>query len=160
MTISGSCLCGGVRFEIERACGPVEMCHCNRCRKLSGSSGLPMIGVKAADFRFLEGRDLVRTYSAPILYEPPAYQASFCSNCGSPAPPPDPGGADFEIPAGLFDEDPLVTPDRHIFVDFAPPWCEFTDSLPRYTMRELFELRHGRSLPEDFAPRSHYGARR
>jgi hypothetical protein len=119
-----------------------------------------MIGVKAADFRFLEGRDLVRTYSAPILYEPPAYQASFCSNCGSPAPPPDPGGADFEIPAGLFDEDPLVTPDRHIFVDFAPPWCEFTDSLPRYTMRELFELRHGRSLPEDFAPRSHYGARR
>ena len=35
MAIRGSCLCGGVRFEIDRACGPAEFCHCNRCRKLS-----------------------------------------------------------------------------------------------------------------------------
>ena len=45
MAISGSCLCGGVRFEIEKAVGPVEICHCNRCRKTTGSASLPAIGV-------------------------------------------------------------------------------------------------------------------
>jgi hypothetical protein len=37
MAIRGSCLCGGVTFEIDRACGPAEFCHCNRCRKLSAA---------------------------------------------------------------------------------------------------------------------------
>lgn len=35
--IRGSCLCGGVRFEITRFIGPFELCHCSRCRKASGS---------------------------------------------------------------------------------------------------------------------------
>ncbi len=29
--IQGGCLCGGVRFEIARAVGPFELCHCSRC---------------------------------------------------------------------------------------------------------------------------------
>ncbi|MFT5012829.1 MAG: hypothetical protein ACI9HA_001484 [Dinoroseobacter sp.] len=37
--IHGSCLCGSVRFEIDRAEGPFEIRHCNRCRKLSGGPG-------------------------------------------------------------------------------------------------------------------------
>lgn len=35
--IRGSCLCGGVRFGIERAVGPFELSHGTRCRKVSGS---------------------------------------------------------------------------------------------------------------------------
>ena len=38
--IRGSCLCGSVKFEIERAAGPFELCHCARCRKVSGSAYL------------------------------------------------------------------------------------------------------------------------
>jgi hypothetical protein len=41
----GSCLCGGVRFEIERFVGPFELCHCTRCRKVSGSAYLTWLGV-------------------------------------------------------------------------------------------------------------------
>ncbi len=26
--ICGSCLCGGVQFEIARGIGPFELCHC------------------------------------------------------------------------------------------------------------------------------------
>jgi hypothetical protein len=37
--IRGSCLCGGVTFEIERAVGPFELCHCSRCRK-NGFNGM------------------------------------------------------------------------------------------------------------------------
>ena len=53
MAIRGSCLCGGVTFEIEKAVGPMEFCHCNRCRKLSGSNAILGIGVNTGDYRFL-----------------------------------------------------------------------------------------------------------
>ena len=36
--IRGSCLCGGVKFEVRGSKGPFELCHCNRCRKATGSA--------------------------------------------------------------------------------------------------------------------------
>ena len=73
--IRGSCLCGGVRFEIERAVGPFELCHCTRCRKVSGSAYLTWLGVRREDFRLLQGADLIKTYPeflALLTHYPPA----------------------------------------------------------------------------------------
>jgi len=155
MAIRGSCLCGGVTFEIGRACGPAEYCHCNRCRKVSGSSSLLTIRVRTQDFRFLTGKELVKSYACPVLYSPPAYHSYFCSTCGSPVPPPSPEGESFEIAAGLFDDDFGIRPDKHIFVDFMPPWDDLHRVLPAYTVRQVYELRRGTTLPADFVPRSH-----
>jgi hypothetical protein len=155
MAIRGSCLCGGITFEIDRASGPVEYCHCNRCRKVSGSSSLLTVVVATKHYRFLTGRELVQTYAAPILYSPPAYHSYFCSTCGSQVPPPSPEGEFFEIAAGLFDDDFGIRPDKHIFVDFMPPWDDLQQQLPAYTMKQIYALRRGRELPEDFVPRLH-----
>jgi hypothetical protein len=159
MAIRGSCLCGGVTFEIDRACGPAEYCHCNRCRKVSGSSSLLTIRVRTQDFRFLTGKELVKSYSCPILYSPPAYHSYFCATCGSPVPPPSPEGESFEIAAGLFDDDFGIRPDKHIFVDFMPPWDDLHRELPAYTVRQIYELRAEKTLPADFVPRSHASPR-
>jgi hypothetical protein len=155
MAIRGSCLCGGVRFEIDRALGPVEVCHCTRCRKVSGSASLVGILVATKDYRFLSGHDLVKSYSAPVLYQPPAYKSVFCSNCGSPVPPPQPEGDRLEIAAGSFDDDPGVRPDKHIYVDCMAPWDDLDARLPAYTMREIHALRTGQQLPPDFEVRRH-----
>ena len=139
--IRGQCLCGSVQFEIERAEGPFELCHCSRCRKVSGSAFMAGLGVRAADFRFVCGKEMIRSYEAPIREAPPAYRVSFCSRCGSPVPDP-PQGADwFEIPAGLLDDDPLLRPDKHIFVDRKSAWHAITDALPRLTKAQLVDLR-------------------
>jgi hypothetical protein len=145
--VSGGCLCGGVRFEIERAVGPFELCHCRRCRKASGSAFTAMVGVNAADFRMLQGKELVSRYEAPILRRPPPYTVCFCRRCGSPVPDPEPGGSWFEIPAGLLDGDFGARPDRHIFVELAAPWFESGDALPRLTAEQLHAFRkaHGRA---------------
>jgi len=153
MAIRGSCLCGGVTFEIDHAVGPAEFCHCNRCRKVSGSTTLLMIRVRTSDYRFLTGRELVRTYAAPILYSPPAYQSTFCSCCGSPVPAPTPEGDSLEIPAGALDDDPEIRPDKHIFVELMPAWDDLRSDLPAYTRTEIYELRTGRELPKDRALR-------
>ena len=158
MAIRGSCLCGGVTFEIDRAIGPVEFCHCNRCRKISGSASLLTVRVKTQDYRFLTGADLVKSYAAPILYSPPAYQSFFCSNCGSQVPPPSPEGESFEIAAGVFDDDFGIRPDKHIFIEFMPPWDDLHRELPAYTRPQLYELRRGHALPKDFQLRSRASA--
>ena len=143
--ITGSCLCGGVRFEIAEAVGPFELCHCSRCRKASGSAFAAMLGVRTRDFRFVQGRDLMTTYEAPLLEAPPPYRTSFCRRCGSPIPNPEPGAEWFEIPAGLLESDPGLRPDKHIFVELNAPWHEITDSLPQFDKTRLRELRASQS---------------
>ena len=155
MTSRGSCLCGGVRFEIDRAVGPFEICHCSRCRKVSGGAGMSAVGVNTEDFHFLAGHDLVGVYEAPVLYGPPAYHATFCRNCGSPVPEPDPEGEFMEIAAGLFDDDPGIKPDKHIFVEHVPAWDAITDEIPQYTLQEIYTERTGKELRADFQVRRH-----
>src|SRR6266581_8078970 len=102
--IQGSCLCGGVKFEISRAVGPFELCHCSRCRKANGSAFVAGLGVLRDDFRLLQGRELIKTYEAPVRETPPAYRTCFCSRCGSPVPNPFSDSRWFEVPAGVLDD--------------------------------------------------------
>jgi hypothetical protein len=143
--LRGGCLCGGVRFELDRAVGPFELCHCNRCRKTSGSAFLAAIGVRREDFRWVQGKELIRTYDAPILEAPPPYRSCFCERCGSPVPDPTSDAPWFEIPAGLLEGDPGLRPDKHIFVEVRSPWFEITDDLPRLDRAALIRLRAGES---------------
>jgi hypothetical protein len=148
--IHGSCLCGRVAFEISRAVGPFELCHCPRCRKVSGSAFVAAVGVLAEDFRFLSGEDDIVTFEFPLRDTPPAYSVSFCPTCGSIAPRP-PASGWFEIAAGLLDDDPGLTPDRHIYVEHRAPWWQSDDGLPAFTAEEIAEYRrsHHPRGPED-----------
>jgi hypothetical protein len=139
--IRGSCLCGGVRFELDRPVGPFELCHCSRCRKASGSAFVAGLGVRVEDFRLRAGADLIRRYEVPIVESPPPYCVAFCSRCGSPVPDPPSGTSWFEIPAGLLEDDPELRPDRHIFVECKSAWFPIEDALPQLTKTQLVALR-------------------
>jgi hypothetical protein len=65
-------------------------------------------------------------------------------------PEASPTGELIEIPAGVFDDDPEIRPDKHIFVDFMPHWDVLSDDLPAYTRAEIYKLRTGDDLPKDF----------
>ncbi len=150
--IHGSCLCGAIRFEFTKPAGPFELCHCTRCRKVTGSAFFSGLYVRLEDFRLVAGTDLITNYEAPILREPPAYRASFCSGCGSPVPNPSPAqkqsGGLLEIPAGLLDDDPGMKPDKHIFIEVKSPWFEITDHLPQLDLPGLIALRANMKMPE------------
>jgi hypothetical protein len=145
--IRGSCLCGGVKFEITRATGPFELCHCSRCRKANGSAFVAALGVRREDFRLLQGRELIKTYDAPIREAPPAYRTCFCSRCGSPVPDPFTESPWFEVPAGLLDDDPQLRPDKHIFVEVKSPWFAIADDLPQLDKAALLRLRQTQAQP-------------
>ena len=60
----GSCLCGGIKFEIT---GPLLRplnCHCSLCRKQHGAAFRSRARVSRSDFRWLQGEKLITYYEA------------------------------------------------------------------------------------------------
>lgn len=139
--IRGGCLCGGVRFQFTRATGPFELCHCSRCRKASGSAFVSGLGVMRRDFELLSGRELIKSFEAPVRLNPPAYRTAFCGRCGSPVPDISSEAPWLEVPAGLLDDDPQMRPDKHIFVEAKSSWFAITDDLPQLDQAALVALR-------------------
>ncbi len=127
--VGGSCLCGGVRFEVTLPFRRVNACHCSRCRKHSGSVGLVQGRVPRDQFRLLAGAGLVRTHT------PPGGKAkAFCTTCGSSLFGGDwPDGGEISVRFGSLDGDPELRPQYHTFVASKAPWDELPDDgLPRY----------------------------
>jgi hypothetical protein len=106
-----------------------------------------MVGIPTRNYRLLAGAGHIKSYSAPILRESPAYHSAFCTNCGSPVPLANPKGTWMEIPAGLFDDDLGRSPDKHIFVEFTPAWDSITDDLPQFDQAKLYKHRTGKDWP-------------
>lgn len=78
MAVRGSCLCGGVEFEIPEAPTEMRFCHCASCKKLSGGGATANARVRSDSIRILKGGDLVQTY------QPAEGSAkTFCLACGS-----------------------------------------------------------------------------
>jgi hypothetical protein len=72
--IHGSCLCGGIKFEITGPLMAPLNCHCSQCRKQHGAAFRSRVRVQAKDFRWLQGEHLVKFYESPR-----GSQRGFCS---------------------------------------------------------------------------------
>jgi hypothetical protein len=115
-TRKGSCLCGARTYEIEGDIDGVWVCHCSRCRKVSGSNGIAIVIVPKERFRWLSGTD------HGIKYElRPTYSVIRCKTCGSPLPVEE-DEKNVYLPAGSLD-DPLNTGIKtHIFCGSKADW--------------------------------------
>jgi hypothetical protein len=133
--IAGSCLCGGVVFEIDGELTPIQLCHARRCRKATGAAAAPEMLASTDSLRWIRGEPLVKHYEAPLLDEPPAYCRAFCSECGSPLPAEIPGSGFTLINPGILDDDPGTRPFRHAFVAQKAAWHNITDGLPTFDHR-------------------------
>ena len=72
----GSCLCGGVAFELHGDMRDVLACHCIQCRKTSGHYWAAT-SVKRDNLKLLK-RDTLRWYASSKSAE-----RGFCHQCGS-----------------------------------------------------------------------------
>lgn len=124
--ISGSCCCGGIRFALETPPSMMGVCHCSRCRKAGASA---FVFVKAADFRWIAGQDLVQRHAPGAPYK---YVRSFCRACGSALGEIGSDADSFPVAANLLDDDPGVRPRFHEFVAEKPAWYDICDSAKQF----------------------------
>ena len=128
MSVKGSCLCGGIRYEVTGPLGLVVHCHCSMCRKATGAAFRSRAAVPASAFRWLAGEALVSKYESS-----PGETRTFCRVCGATLPTffrdhPEQIG----LPLGTLDDDPGVRPSAHVFVASKAPWFEIEDALPQF----------------------------
>ncbi len=127
--LTGSCMCGAVRFELSRPPVAAGYCHCSRCQRRSGTAASVNAQLAPGSFRYLHGEELVRIHRPDD-----GFDKAFCGTCGSAlfSKPPD-AGEPHSVRMGAFDRDPGVRPSYRQFVAYAAEWDTIPDDgLPRY----------------------------
>ncbi len=124
---SGSCLCGAVRFEVAGAFERFYLCHCEHCRKDSGSAHAANLFSSSARLSWICGEDRITQFTLPAT----RHARSFCSTCGSALPNLQMDGALLVVPAGSLDSEVRIRPDAHLFVSSRAGWDEALETAPR-----------------------------
>jgi hypothetical protein len=121
--LTGSCLCGAVRFEITAPFLSAGYCHCTHCQKRTGTGSSANGRVPQAGFRLLQGEDRLRAFQpdggVPKL---------FCSTCGGHLFSGDPlHDEEVAVRLGALDADPGIRPEHRQFLRSAVEWEQIPD---------------------------------
>jgi len=127
--LTGSCLCGSVRYEIDRPPVVAGYCHCTRCQHRTGSAAACSALLEPGSLRVTAGEELLGSWDPPD-----GWSKVFCTACGGALWATN--GEIYGVRMGTFDEDPGIRPSYHQFVDYAAPWEPIPDDgLARYPER-------------------------
>ena len=121
MVKTGSCLCGGVKYEVSGPLRPVVYCHCAQCRKTSGHH----VAATSAP------RDKVVIYGDVRWYRSSeTARRGFCPTCGGNLFWDGPG-ENLSIMAGTLDSTDDLPAAGHIFVADKAGYVGICDGLPQ-----------------------------
>lgn len=123
----GSCLCGSVQYEITGEPVKFYHCHCQRCRKATGTGHASNLLIKPGAIKWLKGAELIRSYKVP---EAKRFTNCFCGACGGRVPRYVKETDMIVIPAGSLDSEPAIRPQARIFWDSRAGWSCGGDGLP------------------------------
>ena len=118
--ITGSCLCGAVKYIINGPIKAVANCHCNVCQKVTGSVFGTIAVIGENDLEVIDGQDKLMTYQ--ISEKAIKY---FCRSCGTPIfnrHKRYPGNHMIQV--GSFDDPALAIPAINIFCESMLPWVK------------------------------------
>ena len=120
----GSCLCGGIAFEIAGSLAPPSACHCSQCRKQSGhiwsSTHIPQANLT------MTAQDSLRWYAASDIAK-----RGFCATCGSFLFWKHKGEDKVSVAMGSLDAPTNVQLARHIFIASKGDYYQIADGLPQ-----------------------------
>jgi hypothetical protein len=107
---SGSCLCGGVTYELTEPLRNSIACHCTQCRKTSGHY---WSATQVPNDRFRITNDATLSW----YQSSPTARRGFCNTCGSSLFWQRLGADATSIGSGTLDKATGLTTDRHVFTE-------------------------------------------
>jgi len=124
MKITGGCLCGAVRYEIEGKPFRTANCHCDDCRKATGSAYATNLFFKEEQITLLKG---VLKKFEHVADSGSAMMKEFCGHCGSQifgSGTNRPGSKNVKV--GSIDDPSFVRPEVNLYTDHALE-CSYID---------------------------------
>ncbi|GMQ46696.1 GFA family protein [Vibrio sp. 10N] len=116
--ITGGCCCESVAFKVKDDFGKFFFCHCNQCRKLTGSAHAANLFTSPANIEWTKGEEKVQRYN----HSSRSFSKAFCSDCGSALPVVNQTGKFLIVPAGSLNEEPSKSLDAQIFCAEQTEW--------------------------------------
>lgn len=138
--VTGACLCGRLRYEVEGPFHSLMHCHCSMCRKHHGAPFATFVGAAASGFRWISGEDTVVSYPSSA-----SGVRRFCGTCGAVAPMA--MGDQVFMPAGNLQGELGDAGGMHVFVGSKAPWHPITGPLPQHA-----DVPPGWTVPETARP--------
>lgn len=140
-TRTGGCLCGAVRLTAGLTSLAFGACHCEMCRRWTGSA-LLAITTPAANVTW-EGAEHIATAQTS-----PWAMRAWCRNCGTNlyyrVTADTPYAADIELPIGLFDDANGLEFSSEIYIDQKPDSYAYAGAgrhlMTRQDCNDLFSL--------------------
>ena len=128
-SFSGGCLCGAVRYQCAVAPVGAGHCHCNDCRKSSGTGHCSHLVVPAAA---LEVTGKVTFFESPTDAGNTVGRA-FCPTCGSPVYSKNSSLPDLLFPrASSLDNLEVFQPQMVVYAKRAASWDRLDQTLPHF----------------------------
>jgi hypothetical protein len=127
-SLSGGCLCGAVRIELDGPPYRVGLCHCLDCRKKSGAL-FNAFAIYPVDRVKVSGATATHRLRA-------GYARHFCPNCASPIYQLQDGTDEAEVSLGTLDEPNRLAPSYELWTVRREDW------LPQFPLARHY--RHDR----------------
>jgi len=127
-SLTGSCLCGAVCFELIPPMRDVVVCHCRQCAKWTGST-VAATAVATENFKLVSGADELKWYAATSHAE-----RGFCSRCGSSLFWRPADGSRISVLVGTLDPPTGLVIGAHIFVSNKSDYYDIADGAPQFEM--------------------------
>lgn len=121
--ITGGCVCGAVRYQVNGALRPVIACHCEQCRRFSGHF-VAATATRKIYFQWLKA-DGLKWYSYHS-----GLRQGFCQECGSSLFFEDEQGERISIAAGSLDQPQGLKLAAHIFAAEAGDYYQLDTNIP------------------------------
>ncbi len=128
--ITGRCLCGCVAYTYDGVVGLAGYCHCQDCRRRSGSAFGISVRLEKAAFRINQGRLREFTKLADSGAE---LSRHFCPECGSPIFTSSPRHPlHIFVQAGTLDDPSVVKPIHQAWTSSAVGWSAIDPHLATF----------------------------
>lgn len=130
--VKGSCLCGAVQYEAQGPFTDFRYCHCERCRKATGSAHASNLFMPKEQLRWIAGENNITIF---IHKEAENYPRGFCKTCGGMVPRLGRDARYMVVPAGTIENVPPLKPTKNIFWKLKAEWLTPYTELPCFDER-------------------------
>ncbi len=121
--ITGSCLCGHIKYEYTGEPGPSSYCHCSDCKKVTGSAFIVSVRFETDFFSIITGNS-TKSHTK-IADSGNSITRDFCPNCGSPIFTKSPNNPEhIWVRAGTLNDSSFIKPAHQSWTDSKVDWAD------------------------------------